>query len=630
MSEALHQAPERRVAEAVLSTGSSSARDASVPDTEVASAPAVEMAGDEVHGAVGGSAAGEPEGATTPEPAVVRPPEDPATRRERRARGRILVTGLVFAGFYFGVASKLVGLGMASDDHSAALDSAKMQMSTARPDILDRNGEVLATDVKSVSLFAEPKRILDVDETIEALAQVLPDIRKDAGVRRKLANAKSGFVWLKRELTQDQRRKIFRLGLPGIGFMDESRRFYPGGSMAGHVLGTVNVDNQGISGIEKTIDRDMGLDELRRLGFAGERSFEPKKLSLDIRVQHVVRDEMFEAMNRFHAVAAIGIVLDVRSFEVLGMVSLPDFDPNRPEQALEKQNMNRATAGVFEMGSVFKTFNSAFTLDSGKVGLNDIYDASSPLVFGSQKISDFHAKGRSLSVPEIFIYSSNIGSARMALKVGSEAQKLFFDRMGFHKKIETELPEVAAPLYPRRLSEVSTATQSFGHGISVTPMHTAVAGAAVINGGYIANPTFFPRSREETMKVAQQVVRSETSDKMRYLFRLNATPGSGGSGSKAEVAGYRVGGKTGTAEKIEHGKYNAGKRFNSFLAAFPMDDPQYVVLTVLDEPKAEVGEGPATAGLNTAAAAGNIIRRIAPMLGVMPRYDQAKPAVASN
>ncbi len=557
-------------------------------------------------------------------------PEDRVVRRLGQSRSRILITGLVFAGFYAAVAMKLAGLGVASDDHSDALDSARTQVSTVRPDILDRNGQVLATDIKSASLFAEPKRVIDIDETIEALATVLPELRRDESVRRKLNNTKAGFVWLKREVNAEQRKKIFRLGLPGIGFMEENRRFYPGAAMAGHVLGTVNVDNQGISGIEKAIDREMGLDDLRKLGFAGERTLEPKKLALDIRVQHVVRDEMMEAMNRFHAVAAIGIVLDARSFEVLGMVSLPDFDPNHPEKALEKQNMNRATGGVFEMGSVFKTFNSAFTLDSGKVGLNDVYDAASPLVFGSQKISDFHAKGRALSVPEIFIYSSNIGSARMALKVGSEAQKLFFDRIGFHKRIETELPEVALPLYPRRLSEVSTATQSFGHGISVSPMHTAVAGAAVVNGGYIANPTFYPRSREETMRISTRVVRPETSDKMRYLFRLNATPGSGGSGSKADIPGYRVGGKTGTAEKIENGHYAGNKRFNSFLAAFPMDDPQYVVLTVLDEPKAEVGEGPATAGLNTAAAAGNIIRRIAPMLGVMPKYDAAKPAVAAN
>lgn len=562
---------------------------------------------------------------STAEPAESAPVE----RQTAASRKRIVLAGLGFAALYAAMAVRLVSLGSASDEHTEALASGRTQVSTARPDIVDRNGQVMATDIRSSSLYAEPKRILDVDEAIEALSTVLPDLRRDETVRRKLAS-KSGFVWLKRELTPEQKRKIFRLGLPGIGFMEENRRFYPGGALAGHVIGTVDVDNRGILGIEKAIDREMGLDDLRAAGFGGDRDMAPKKLSLDIRVQHVLRDEMMDALNRFHAVAAIGIVLDAHTSEVLGMVSLPDFDPNNREQAFEKTHLNRATAGVYEMGSVFKTFNSAFTLDTDKVKLSDVYDASSPLVFGSQKISDFHAKGRPLNVSEIFLYSSNIGSARMALKAGSEAQKQFFERVGFHRKLESELPDMAAPLYPKRLSEVSTATQSFGHGISVTPMHTAVAGAAVVNGGTFLDPTFYPRSAEEAAKLAARVLRPETSDKMRHLFRLNATPGSGGSGSKADVAGYRVGGKTGTAEKLENGHYAGNKRFNSFLAAFPMDDPRYVVLAVLDEPKAEVGEGPATAGLNTAAAVGNIVRRIAPLLGVMPKYDGPKGAVASN
>jgi cell division protein FtsI (penicillin-binding protein 3) len=555
--------------------------------------------------------------------------ETKVVRGAAASRGRIFCAGLAFAGLYAAIALKLVGLGMASDDHTEALNSARTQVSTARPDIVDRNGEVLATDIKTASLFAEPKRIIDVDEAMEALASVLPEMRGDESVRRKLSS-KAGFVWLKRELKPGERQKIFRLGIPGIGFMEENRRFYPGGPIASHVLGTVNIDNQGISGIEKAIDQEMGLKDLQELGLVTDRNLKPRRLSIDLRVQHVVRDEIIDAMERFRAVAAIGIVLDVNTGEVVAMSSVPDFDPNHPEQALEKQNMNRATAGVFEMGSVFKTFNSGLSLDSGKIRLTDTFDVT-PLQFGSQRIGEFHSKGRPLSVTEIFLYSSNNGSARMALKVGPTAQRAFFERLGFLKRIDTELPEVALPLYPKNVSDVSAATMSFGHGISVTPMHTAVAGAAMINGGRLISPTFFPRDRTAAAEVARQVIRSETSDKMRYLFLQNATSGTGGSGSKAAVSGYRVGGKTGTAEKIEHGRYSAGKRFNSFLAAFPMDDPRYLVLTVLDEPKSEAGDGgPATAGLNAAAAAGNIIRRIAPMLGVMPRYDTPAPAVASN
>lgn len=557
------------------------------------------------------------------------PQESRAALQMKASRKRIVLTGLGFAVVYAAVAMRLASLGSASDEHTEALASGRTQVSTARPDILDRNGEVLATDVKSSSLYAEPKRILDVEEALDALGGVIPELRTDDGIRKKLSS-KAGFVWLRRELTPDQKRKIFRLGLPGIGFMDENRRFYPGGALAGHVVGTVDVDNRGILGMERAIDRDTGLDALHAAGFAGEREMKPKRLSLDIRVQHVVRDEMASVIQRFHAVAGVGIVLDARTLEVLAMVSLPDFDPNDREQAFVKDHINRATLGVYEMGSVFKTFNSAFTLDSGKVTLNDVYDTT-PLVFGSQKISDFHSKGRALTVPEIFLYSSNNGSARMALKVGSDAQRTFFEKVGFHRRLESELPDLGLPLFPKRLSDVSTATMSFGHGISVTPMHTAVAGAAVVNGGVYLNPTFYPRTVAEAEAEGKRVLKPETSDKMRYLFRLNATPGTGGSGSRADVPGYRVGGKTGTAEKIENGRYSGNKRFNSFLAAFPMDDPRYVVLTVLDEPKAESGgEGPATAGLNAGAAAGDIIRRIAPLLGVMPKYDLPKGTVASN
>lgn len=553
-----------------------------------------------------------------------------AARQQKASRKRIVLTGLGFALVYALVGMRLASLGSASDEHTEALASGQTQVSTARPDLLDRNGEVLATDVKSSSLYAEPRRILDVEEAMDALASVIPEMRNDENIRKKLSS-KAGFVWLRRELTPTQKRKIFRLGLPGIGFMEENRRFYPGGPLAGHLLGTVDVDNHGIMGMERAIDRDMGLEALHAAGFGGEREMKPKRLSIDIRVQHVVRDEMADAVQRFHALAGVGIVLDAHTLEVLAMVSLPDFDPNNREEAFVKDHINRATLGVYEMGSVFKVFNSAFTLDSGKVTLNDVYDIT-PMQFGSQRIGEFHSKGRPLTVPEIFLYSSNNGSARMALKVGGEAQRDFFEKVGLHRKLETELPDLGAPLFPKRISDVSTATMSFGHGISVTPMHTAVAGAAVINGGLYIDPTFYPRTREEAEKLAHRVLRPETSDKMRYLFRLNATPGSGGSGSRANVPGYRVGGKTGTAEKIENGKYSTNRRFNSFLAAFPMDDPQYVVLTVLDDPKAESGgEGPATAGLNAGAAAGAIIKRIAPLLGVMPKYDvSTKGTVASN
>jgi cell division protein FtsI (penicillin-binding protein 3) len=558
------------------------------------------------------------------------------SRRRRTLSGpRVVMTITGFAGIYGLIAMKLVMIGMASDDHAAALEVATRQLSAVRPDILDRNGDVLATDIRTSSVFAEPRHIPDVDDTIEALASVLPSIRDDKAYRaviRARLSTRAGFVWIKREISATEREKIHRLGLPGIGFVDENKRFYPNGPLAAHVVGLVNVDNQGIAGMEKYLDDKTDVLKVNKDGKIPPEGLPPSRLSIDMRVQHVVRDEVSEAVKKYRAVAGMGIVLDVRTGEVLAMVSVPDFDPNDPKakQLMEtdKDYMNRDTAGVYEMGSVFKTFNSAFTLDSGKVTLNDIYETRGGLQIGHQHISEFHGKGRPLSVPEIFLYSSNTGSARMALKVGAQAQHDFFDKVGFFRKLDTELPEEAMPRFPKRLSEIATATMAFGHGISVTPMHTAIVGAAMINGGILFNPTFLPRTHDQAMQTATQVIKPETSAMVRYLFKINCAPP--GSGTRAQVDGYRVGGKTGTAEKVEGGRYDHDKRRNSFLAAFPIDDPQYVVLTVLDEPKPEKDGASAVAGLNATPTAGNIIRRIAPMLGVMPKFDAPITAAALN
>ncbi|MEJ1161555.1 peptidoglycan D,D-transpeptidase FtsI family protein [Prosthecomicrobium sp. N25] len=562
--------------------------------------------------------------ALTDTPAPADRTERPSAPAPRSAIGKVRLRFAMacFLGVYGVIAGKLVYLGVKGPEHTGSV--AIVNQTSPRPDLLDRNGEVLATDIKTSSLFAEPNHILDVDEAVEALASVLPEMR-DASVRHKLRSG-AKFVWLKREITPEQRFRIHRLGIPGIGFRDENKRFYPGGGMVSHVVGHVNIDNQGIAGIEKYIDDEMGLGDLHKLGMVPDRGLEPRRLSLDLRVQHVVRDELSAAKERYQAVAAVGIVLDVHTGEVIAMSSLPDYDPNDPAQALEKDRMNRATGGVFEMGSVFKTFNSAMALDSGKIGLNDSFDARGGLSFGGARISDFHGKNRVLSVPEIFIYSSNIGSAKMAMRVGAQAQYDFFSKMGFHSKIPMELPENALPLWPKKLSEVSTATQSFGHGISISPMHTAAAAVAVVNGGRFIPPTFFLRTAAEANAVAKQVLRPETSEKMKYLFKLNAERGSG---RRADVPGYRVGGKTGTAEKLENGHYSGNKRFNSYLSAFPIDDPKYVVLVVLDEPKPEKEVGAATAALNAAPTVGAIVKRIAPMLNIAPRFDLAPAAFAS-
>lgn len=534
---------------------------------------------------------------------------------ETVARGRIKIVMGAFCVVFLAIAAQLAHLAMASDP-GATRGRGADAVSSARPDIIDRNGDIVAIDVKSPSLFAEPRRLIDPDEALEGLLKVLPDL--DVEESRKRLNSGKGFAWLKREITPAQMRAIHRLGIPGIGFLKENRRIYPDGPILSHVIGGVNVDNQGISGLEKYID-GRGLAELHLAGFATDRQQEPVQLSMDMRVQHAVRDELVRAKNKFSALHAMAVVTDVDTGEIVSMVSLPDFDPNVPGNPKDDAYLNRLTTGVYEMGSTFKALSFAMALDSGKIGLNSTFDARSALHFGRFKISDYHAENRVLTVPEIFLVSSNIGTAKMVLALGVEAHKAFLKKMGQLDRLVTELPESAMPIVPKRWGELNSATIAFGHGLSVAPLQAVMAVNSMVNGGYLIPPTFLKRTPEEAQKVAVRVLKPETSDKMRYIMRLNAEKGTA---TKAEVPGYMVGGKTGTAEKVINGRYAKNKLLTSFTAVFPMDKPRYLVLVMLDEPKATAETyGFATSGWNAAPTAGKIVERIAPMLNIAPRQN---------
>ncbi|MEM1378524.1 MAG: penicillin-binding protein 2 [Pseudomonadota bacterium] len=538
----------------------------------------------------------------------------------RMAKGRIGVAIMCFVAIYGIMGARLVQYGIAEPDTGSRIIAANETLK-ARPDILDRNGNILAKDIRVSSLFGEPRKIIDADEAVEALASVLPDVDY-AEWHRKLSSG-AGFVWLRREINPEQQADVLALGIPGIGFRSETQRFYPGGSVASHILGLVDIDNGGIAGIEKYVD-DQGVGALQDLGLDATADLTPVGLSIDAGVQFIVRDELEQAMERYQAIAAGAVVMDAHTGEIVSMVSLPDYDPNNPFNALDKDRLNRMSAGVYEMGSTFKTFTTAMALDAGAANLNSRFDASKPIRFGRFTINDFHGKGRVLSVPEIFIYSSNIGTAKMADAVGIEGHRNFIKRLGLLDKMDTELPEIARPTEPSEWKKLNSITISFGHGMSTTPLQTAVASAALVNGGKLVPPTFLPRTREEADAVATRVLSEKTSADMRYLYRLNVERGSG---RRAEVPGFFVGGKTGTAEKVVNGKYSGDHRFNAFLSAFPMDDPQYVVLVIIDEPKPAEGQRSATAGLNAAPTVGNIIRRTAGLLGVMPDFDAGRDSL---
>ncbi|WDR03839.1 penicillin-binding protein 2 [Devosia algicola] len=516
------------------------------------------------------------------------------------------------------VGGRLIQLGMVVTD-STIEGQARDVITATRPPILDRNGLEMAVDIRVPSLYAEPRRIIDVDEAVRKLVTVLPEL--DPEWLRKRLSGDQGFVWVERELSPALEERVMRLGIPGIDFITESKRFYPGLREASHVLGSVNVDNQGISGIEKHIDNeDVAL--LQDIGLARGNDLAPVTLSMDMRVQHVMYDELQDALVRYKAIASAGVMMDIYTGEVVGLVSLPDFDPNDPKSALVKGSFNRITAGIYELGSTFKTITMAAALDSGKVKLTDQFDARYGIRFGRYTIDDFHGKHRILSVPEIFKYSSNIGTIRVMQALGKENFRAFLTKLGFDKRVPFELPEMRTPTIAKEFSDVGAATASFGHGLSISPLHMAVAVSALTNGGNYIAPTLYKRTRAEAEQSYVRVVQPQTSDWIRYLLRLNALEGSGRQMDK-EADGYRVGGKTGTAEKVVNGRYSNSKDFNVFASAFPMDNPRYAMVILVDEPEAENAQSGVTAGWNAGMVTGRIVQRVAPMLGIAPDFSPA-------
>jgi len=534
-----------------------------------------------------------------------------------KSAARIVLVGLAFGVTYLAIALRLVAIGVSGEEKSSAPHASEVAASNPRPDILDRNGEILATDLQAVSVFAEPNKLVDKDEAVELITSVLPDL--DAKALREKFSKRKGFVWVKRDITQAQRDEIYHLGLPGVGFLDEKRRIYPNGVAAAHILGAVNTDNIGIAGIEKYIDAH-GLDALREAGLPmTAESLKPVQLSLDLHAQHALRDELQKGMERYKAKAAGAAIMDVRTGEVIAMVSLPDFDPNKPADALDPNNINRMTVGVFEMGSTYKALTTAMALDAGKITLNSSFDTRSSLRYGKFTIHDYHATNRVLTVPEIFIHSSNIGTAKEALTVGVEGHRAFLRKAGQLDRMRTEL-ESAEPLYPKHWGELNTVTIAFGQGIAVAPLQAAMAVCALVNGGHLETPTFLRRGEAEALAQSSPLVKAETSEAMRYILRLNAEKGSG---RMADVPGYFVGAKTGTAQKVIHGRYSNTKNFTTFTAVIPSDKPKYLFLVVYDEPQGtSETHGFATAAWNAGAVTGRVIDRIAPILGIPPRFDQ--------
>jgi len=527
---------------------------------------------------------------------------DGATKKAlETGRSRLLI-GLVLFGLAFvAIIGRLADVSLLQDVSEPRLaDQAPVPPVAERADIVDRNGIVLATSLATFSLFANPTQVQDADEAAKELAGVLPDLSV-AELKAKLATDKT-FVWLQRNLTPHQQYDVTKLGIPGLYFQAEEKRVYPLGPLVSHVVGFTDLDNKGIAGIEDSFDDVL----------AGGRH--PVQLSLDVRIQQILREELARGIADFTGIGGAGIVLDARTGEILAMVSLPDFDPNQVNTASPEERFNRATLGIYEMGSTFKVFNTAMALDSGRIHLTDRFDVH-PIVIGRYTIHDFEPMNHPLSVPEIFMLSSNIGAARMAMEMGTDSQKSFLAKVGMLRPVSIELPELGRPLFPAEWRPINTMTIAFGHGIAVSPLHVVSGVAAMVNGGIMRPATLIKRKPDEVSD-GQQVISPATSNLMRELFRLVV---QAGTGKAAEAPGYLVGGKTGTAEKTLAKGYSTNARLASFVGAFPINDPRYVVLVMVDEPKPNAHSyGFATGGWVAAPVVSRVVQRMAPLLGMAP------------
>ena len=511
----------------------------------------------------------------------------------------------------FGHAHKTPSVVAQDEDETTPEDNEPV----LRGDITDRNGEILATTLRMASVYADPKQILNVDEAATKLATVLHG-ETVTSLRAKLSRPMR-FIWLKRDITPTEEYNINKLGLPGIDFRYEERRIYPTDNLAAHAVGYTDRDGSGIAGIEKYFDAQL------------KDSDEPLALSIDSRVQHIVRRETLNAVDRFSGIGGIGMMMNVKTGEIIAMVSVPDFNPNDPGgtsgAGAADPKFNRAALGVYEMGSTFKSLTISEALDSGRVKMFDQFDARAPIHVANFTINDFHPEYKIMDVPHVFIFSSNIGTVKIVEKLGTDLFKAFLEKIGMMKPAPVELPEVGHPLVPNPWRDISTMTIAFGHGMSVSPTQLMRAESAMVNGGILVTPTLIRKATTAAAPEGPRVIKAETSLAMRQLLRLNVLAGTG---KKGAVPGYVVGGKTGTSEKIGAGGYIHNKLISSFIATFPMDDPQYVVLVMVDEPKPRKDTyGYATGGWVAAPPVANIIAGAAPILGIAPRDENAPELV---
>jgi len=547
--------------------------------------------------------------------------EETRDAESQRAEGRLLVLAVFFLCAFVLVSGRM-GVMAASDPVEPRAQASGASILGQRSDIVDREGRILATNLTTHSLYAQPPLMIDPGRAADELARIFPDL--DAERLRKQFETRK-FLWIKRKISPEQQQAVHDIGEPGLLFGAREMRLYPNGSLAAHVLGGAGFGREdvhsaevvGVAGIEKAFD-----DYLRDPGNGRA----PLELSLDLSVQAAVERVLFGGMKLMNAKGATAVLMDAHTGEIISLASLPDFDPNdRPVpltegDAADSPLFNRAVQGVYELGSTFKIFTAAQALDEGLVARNTMIDTKGPLRWGKHRIRDFRFYGNSMSVEDVIVKSSNIGTARIAMEIGTDRQRAFLDSLGFLKPTPVELVEApgARPLLPRNWSEISTMTISYGHGLSASPLHLAAGYASLLNGGTKVTPTLI----KQTAPVpGPRIVSERTSAMARDMLRQVVVRGTASFG---DVTGYRVAGKTGTADKPRPrgGGYYDDKVIATFAAIFPADAPRYVLVVTLDEPVETSGEEPRrTAGWTAVPVAAEVIRRTAPLLGLAPDIE---------
>ncbi len=466
----------------------------------------------------------------------------------------------------------------------------------SRPDILDRNGELLARNLPTLDLYVEPHNIIYPERATTELIKIIPTLKYDEVLQT--LKSKKKFAWLKRKISPSDREKITMIGEPGLGFIETDYRFYPQDKLFSHIIGNIDIDNKGTSGIEKYID-DKGLSKSKN----------PIILSVDLYIQDAIRQNLVNAMNTYNAKSAAGIVMDVKTGEILGMVSLPDYRNNELKNVFSNPLYNNhITLDVYEIGSVMKIFNTALAFENNYPE-NKLFDVSKPFMIGNFKVRDSHIYKWKINMKEAFVYSSNIASAIIATELGEKRQTDFFKKLNFFSKMNFELPERGFPIYPKQWNENVNATAAYGYGISISLLHTISAVNAIINDGMYVNPTILKRNPNDIFK-SFQVVNYDTAEKLKKLMRLVITDGTG---HRANLKNIKAGGKTGTSQKLVNGKYNDKIIRTFFVSIFPIENPKYTMLVMLDEAN---NKGCTSASCTTVPVSAKIIEDITPMLNL--------------